>query len=311
MLKKIISTLFVLFLTISVSAYFLLNPEKKQLDKTTRIALGGTYIQLAKGITHYSLKRPLTGHTAEKPVVLIHGGTIPMWTWDEQVRALTDAGFTVLTYDQYGRGYSDRPDTDYDQALYLEQLAELIKKLDIDQPFDLIGLSLGGGTAVNFAAQNPEKVDKLILISPVICDFKTSTIFKIPVLGEFIARVAGVGVIVKRFKHLLKDNDDLEKYTKLFIEQTTYKGFERSILSMVRNDAMGDYSSAYKKVGDLAIKTLLVRGTQDTEITEDMIKKIKHLIPEIEYRPVDDTGHGIVFQKGDIVNKLILDFLNP
>ena len=309
MFKKFIGFTFLFVFIASISAYLILNPEKNEINNTARIAFGGTYIKLSDGVTHYKLQEPATGLGNGKLAVFVHGGTIPIWTWDQQTKALINAGFSVLTYDQYGRGYSDRPYVTYDQALYKKQLTQLLNKLNIDRPFDLIGLSLGGGTAVNFAAQHPEKIKKLILISPLICDFKTIPVFKIPVIGEFIARIAGVRTIVKRFKTLFKTNVDSKKYTKLFIEQTTYKGFERSILSMLRSDALGDYTASYKKVGDLKIKTLLIWGKNDTEITNDMINKIKTLIPNLGFKPVDDTGHGIVFQKSEIVNKLILDFL--
>jgi pimeloyl-ACP methyl ester carboxylesterase len=309
MFKKTLGIIFLFILIAIASAYLILNPEKNEINKTTRITLGGTYIKLTDGFTHYRLQVPAKGSGKKKLVVLIHGGTIPMWTWDKQAEALKNAGFRVLTYDQYGRGYSDRPDITYDQALYKRQLSELLTKLNIVEPFDLIGLSLGGGTAVNFTAHNPEKIKNLILISPVICNFKISGVFKIPILGEFIARIAGVRVIVKRFKSLFENNIESDKYTKLFIEQTTYKGFEKSILSMLRNDALGDYTASYKKVGDLKIKTLLVWGKRDTEITKEMINKIKDFIPNLDFKPIDDAGHGIVFQKSEGINKLILDFL--
>ena len=46
----------------------------------------------------------------------MHGVT--RWTWDNQIKALNDAGKRVLVYDKYGRGYSDRPKIIYNQELY-------------------------------------------------------------------------------------------------------------------------------------------------------------------------------------------------
>jgi pimeloyl-ACP methyl ester carboxylesterase len=302
---KPVAVIILLLVFLTVVAYFLLNPEKNELNEAARHRLGGTYIQLSKGMTHYRLEGPGNG----KVVVLVHGGTIPIWTWDQQVAALSAAGFKVLTYDMYGRGYSDRPDTTYDQALYRQQLLELTEKLDLTQPFDLIGLSLGGGIVVNFTAHYPEKIRKLILISPLINHFKVPSFFGIPVFGELMARFAGIGVIVKRFRALIQDHPEAEKYTTLFKEQTTYKGFQQSILSMLRNDAVRDYTACYKAVGQQKRDILLIWGKEDTEITRDMIKDIRSLIPHIKFEPIDNAGHGIVFQKPDIVNRLILNFL--
>ena len=288
-----------------VAAYFWVNPEKNILDEATRNRLGGTYIQLSHGMTHYKLEGPEHG----KPVILVHGGTVPIWTWDRLSPALSAAGFRVLSYDAYGRGYSDRPDVTYDQALYREQILELADKLALKKPFDLIGLSVGGGVTVNFSARYPERVDKLILISPLINHFKVPSILGIPILGDFLARFAGIRVIVKRFSELISGHPDAEEYTALFKEQTTYKGFERAILSMLRNDAVRDYTKAYGIVGKQNRDVLLIWGTQDSEITRDMIASIRALIPHLTFKPVDGAGHSIVFQKPDIVNRLILNFL--
>ena len=291
-------------IVILVGVYYALDPEDKELNQAERERLGGTYVQLSNGMTHYRLTGPADG----KPAVLVHGGTIPIWTWDYQIKALNDAGYRVLTYDKYGRGYSDRPAVTYHQALYKKQLYELVDKLGFTQ-FDLIGLSLGGGTVINFTAQYPQRVGKLVIISPMINNFKIPSIFKPPVFGEFIARVMGIKVIVDRFITLIEGHPDAAKYKKLFEEQTTYKGFQQAILSMLRNDAMLDYSKAYQTVGKQKRAILLIWGTGDTEINKEMIGDIRSFLPDLQFKPVEGVGHGIVFQKPDVVNNLIIDFL--
>jgi len=53
----------------------------------------------------------------------------------------------------------------------------------------------------------------------------------------------------------------------------------------------------------------LIWGTEDTEITREMIKDIRSFFPHLQFKPVDNVGHGIVFQKPEKVNTLIIDFL--
>jgi pimeloyl-ACP methyl ester carboxylesterase len=303
-LKKTLSIIVILFVLL-LSVYYLLDPETKTLDGSEREKLGGTYVRLSDGYTHYRL----TGTDSSKLVVLVHGGTIPIWTWDRLTKDLNNAGYRVLSYDKYGRGYSDRPNVTYDQALYKRQLFELVDKLGLKNKFDLVGLSVGGGTAVNFTAAYPEKVDKLVLISPLISNFKLPAIFQIPVIGEFVARLIGVKTIVKRFNKLIEGNPDAEKYKKLFVEQSAYKGFQQSLLSMLRNDAVRDYTKAYEKLGKQARNILLIRGAGDTEITADMLKEIRSYLPDAEFEPVKGAGHGAVFQKPEIVDSLVVGFL--
>lgn len=289
----------------AMGAYVALDPERQVLDERTRIRLGGTYIELADGVTHYQLAGPADGPV----VVLVHGATVPMWTWDHLTASLAASGYRVLRYDKYGRGYSDRPAIDYNRGLYQRQLRELVDRLGLKTPFDLIGLSMGGATAVNFTAQYPERVRKLVLIAPVIHDFEVPAAFRIPVLGEFAARLVGIRFIVNRFADLLADIPDFDAYHRLFSEQTTYRGFQQSLLSMIRGDALGNYDDAYRAVGRQERDALLIWGTDDAEITKDMIDAVCTSIPRLQFRPVSGTGHGIVFQKPALVQQAILSFL--
>lgn len=302
---KWLAVFFIGLFVVAIGIYLILDPEVNELNAATRAKLGGSYINLSDGMTHYQLEGPQDA----KVVVLVHGATIPIWTWDQQIPALTQAGFRVLSYDNFGRGYSDRPDVTYDQELHLRQLRELTDKLGLTKPFDLIGISLGGGTAANFTARYPDRVDKLVLISPLINNYKVPSYFGIPVFGEFLARLAGIRVISNRFASLIGNHPESEKYTRLFAEQTTYKGFQQSILSMLRNNAVGDYRAAYRIVGRQKRDVLLIWGTEDTGVTKPMVSDIQSFVPRLRFKPVEDVGHGIVFQKPKIVNTLITDFL--
>ena len=300
-----VPVLLAVLIIVLIGIYYLFDPETNKLDKAERARLGGTFIKLSEGFTHYKLE----GKDGGDLVVLVHGGRVPMWTWDKPVQALTDAGFKVLRYDMYGRGYSDRPEVTYNRYLYQRQLLELVDALGFAK-FDLIGFSLGGATATNFTAQNPERVRKLVLIAPVIKNFKVPSIFRIPILGEFVGRLFGVKIITKRFISSRKNDPEFQKYIKLFREQTTYKGFQQSMLSMIRNDALvGDYTAVYKSVGNQKRDILLIWGTEDREVTKPMIGEIQSLIPHLEFKPVEGVSHSIVFQKPDTVSNSIIEFL--
>jgi len=302
---KWLATFMIGLIVAAIGIYRFLDPEVNELNEAARARLGGSYIKLSDGMTHYKLEGPPDA----KVVALVHGATIPIWTWDQQVRALTKAGFRVLSYDNFGRGYSDRPAVTYDQKLHLRQLKELADKLGLTRPFDLIGFSLGGGTAVNFTARYPDRVDKLVLISPLINNYKVPAYFGIPVFGEFLARLAGIRVISNRFASLIGNHPESEKYTRLFVEQTTYKGFQQSILSMLRNDAVGDYRPAYQIVGRQKRDVLLIRGTEDTGFTKPMVSEIQSFVPRLTFKPVEGVGHVPMFQKPKIINNLIINFL--
>ncbi len=127
------------------------NTELLALDDEVREVAPGQFVELADGLTHYELAGPESGQV----VILVHGFSVPYYIWDTTFKALVRAGFRVVRYDLFGRGYSDRPDIDYDGALFERQIIDLIYALDLDSPIDFIGLSMGGAVTMRFAANNP------------------------------------------------------------------------------------------------------------------------------------------------------------
>ena len=101
--------------------------ETKELNENTRKEAAGSFVALSDGVTHYELGGPKDG----KPVVLVHGFSVPFFIFDPLFDFLTSAGFRVLRYDLLGRGYSDRPNTQYDANLFVRQLKELLDALEM------------------------------------------------------------------------------------------------------------------------------------------------------------------------------------
>ncbi|BAC69457.1 hypothetical protein AQJ43_07790 [Streptomyces avermitilis] len=100
----------------------------------------------------------------EGPVlVLIHGIGDSSATWAELIPDLART-HTVIAPDLLGHGASDKPRADYSVAAYANGVRDLLASLDIESA-TLVGHSLGGGVAMQFAYQFPERTERLILVS--------------------------------------------------------------------------------------------------------------------------------------------------
>lgn len=304
----IVGTSILIFFIVILSLFYLLsNHEKKSITPEIRSKTKGNYISLSDGLTHYQIIGPDSVQTA----ILIHGMTMPIWTWDFQVPALVKAGFRVLMYDQYGRGYSDRPHIKYDRELYLRQLHELLDALKIDDKLHLIGASMGGAIAINFAAHFPQRAQKIVLFSPLINGGpQRAKIFRPKLVGEFLMRVIGISFFTKRCVSYYEGTEHVERYERLFKEQISYNGFEYSLLNLFRTDALGDYREAYSSVAKTKKPVLLFCGSADPEISQAMMNELKSLIPYTEAYPIEGAGHGMSVQlKTEKVNPILIDFL--
>ena len=286
--------------------YIALNREAQTLDERTRADLGGTYVELPGGVTHYELSGPDDGPV----VVLVHGGTIPLFTWDSQMPALREAGYRVLRYDQLGRGYSDRPRADYDRALYQRQLEDLLSALGIDGPVDVVGVSFGAAVAATFTAAHPERVRKLVFIAPVVDYAEGRALFdlaKVPLLSEWYARVFAVRGAVARANGFFAQAGADPSYAERFDEQTRFDGFEQALLSMSRTDALTSYRDTYATLGEQP--KLVIWGAEDGEIPRAHVDFIVENASNVSFVEVEGAGHGVTVERADGVNRRMVGFL--
>jgi len=97
------------------------------------------------------------------PILLIHGITASSVVWEE-VGARLARHHTVLAPDLLGHGHSAKPRGDYSMGAFASGIRDLVLTLGLE-PVTVVGHSLGGGVAMQFAYQFPERVGRLALVS--------------------------------------------------------------------------------------------------------------------------------------------------
>lgn len=108
-------------------------------------------------------------HGNGKPVVLVHSGGADMRDWGYLVPLLSE-NFYVIAFDGRGAGRSPSP---VQPPNYVEDLLSLLDHLNISQAA-VIGHSMGGRIATEFAIHYPERVSELIVIAPALSGFPYS-----------------------------------------------------------------------------------------------------------------------------------------
>ena len=102
-----------------------------------------------------------------KPVVLIHGWPLSGRSWENQVPALVDAGYRVITYDRRGFGKSSQPFGGYDYDTLARDLNRLVEHLDLSD-MTLVGFSMGGGEVARYiGTYGSDRVAKAVLAAAV------------------------------------------------------------------------------------------------------------------------------------------------
>jgi pimeloyl-ACP methyl ester carboxylesterase len=283
--------------------------ETKELNEAVRKEIGGSFIALKDGVTHYELAGPRGGI----PVVLVHGFSVPFFIYDPTFEFLSKAEFRVLRYDLIGRGYSDKPRVRYDIHLFVKQLKDLLDALEM-QKVDLVGLSMGGPVTAAFIEKYPRYVRKHVLIDPSGAKRVELTNLlkaaKVPILGELLIGLFGSGNMVKGIASDFFDPELVEFFQAKYKAQMKFKGFKRAILSTMRNGMLESFLGIYKKVGVLKIPTLLFWGENDKTTPFADHPLILKALPHAEFHPIKNCSHIPHYEKTEIINPILLEFLS-
>jgi pimeloyl-ACP methyl ester carboxylesterase len=115
-------------------------------------------------VTIHGHRRAFIRRGSGPALLLLHGLGCDHSTWGPVLDQLAKR-FTVVAPDLLGHGSSDKPRADYSVGGYANGMRDLISVLGIDR-VTVVGHSLGGGVAMQFAYQYPELTERLVLVAP-------------------------------------------------------------------------------------------------------------------------------------------------
>jgi pimeloyl-ACP methyl ester carboxylesterase len=287
--------------------YISADVEQRELDDETRASMTGKFVRLTDGYTHFELAGP----NAARTVVLAAGFSVPYYIWDPTFNALTAAGFRVLRYDYFGRGYSDRPSIPFTDDMYVRQLDELLKALRIDSPIDLAGISFGGSLITSFADRYPDRVRSLIYFDPSIRKpYDLALVDHVPVMWNYLTTV-----LEQRYwaEGQLGDFLHPEKFpdwAKRYEDQMQYKGFRRARYSELVSNMRVDQTEQLKRVGQHPRPVLVFWGKQDSTVPFEESEWLMNMLPNGRLVAVDESGHLPQWEQPENVHPELVEFLN-
>ncbi|QDP01318.1 alpha/beta fold hydrolase [Thalassotalea sp. PS06] len=303
-MKKILWITLVVVLLGGLSLPVWLNQERLQLQPS-EISTGGKIATTENGFIHYRLQ----GQEQDPLIVLVHGFSVPSYTWDRTVPYLIARGFRVLTFDLYGRGYSSRQHSKYDRALFVGQLNDLLMQLEIDEKVSLVGLSMGGAIVSAFAAEYPHKVEKVVLMAPFHQPIDIGPM-KYPLLGDYLAYTFFVPSMPESQYDDFIEPDSFPLWSEKFKNQMQYKGFRFAILNTAREFLQSDPMADFRAIEQFEIPSLLLWGDQDKVFdVKNRVLVAKTLGNKNKMVVVNNAGHALHYENDDRVNPLISEFL--
>ena len=230
---------------------------------------------------------------------------------------LVDAGYKVLVYDHFGRGFSERPSVAYDQDLYVESLRGLLDYQNISQSVHLVGYSMGGPVVGYFTQQYPDSVKSISFIAPAgfMQEDSVSRIAVMPIVGDWFWQVFGKWLYFREVRKEATSADDSvglpeSEFVKKYSVQMEYKGLIKALLSTVRNFDFFNAKRMFGKVGELKIPTITIWGTDDGVVPFVGSAELMQSIPHSELKIINQGKHDIAYANSSDVGNTIKEFLD-
>jgi len=283
------------------------RPRERTRLAAARRAHGGGCAELSAGVTHYRID----GASGATPLVLVHGATVPLWEFDFLVPELLRAGFQTLRFDLYGHGLSDRPAVDYTLDLFVAQTLELLAAVAFPQPAAILGHSLGAAIAAAVAARAPDAVGEIVLVAPLLnfnARSKWARAFKRRGTGDLLMRFFGVPALVRR-RRARYARIGRPRLTELFVEQASFDGFGRALLSMIRAETLGEQGARYAALRALAHKVLVISGGADAVIPADDVARVRALVGPHSRLEIERAEHNLLLTHPAEVAAALREFL--
>ena len=265
-MKKALFFLFI-FIAIPAFLYFALDRENIDINEF-RLNSGYQEVKLSDGITSYKD----IGEKNNKVIVLVHGATFGSLAYEEYVNVFLENNYRVITYDQYGRGYSDRVHTNVSIELMERQLKELIEHCEVENLI-LYGVSFGAAVVAKYASNNPEKISFIGYQVPVIdsANIPLLSIVKIPLYGDLISRSFLVPSALKR----IEEYEDLmsKKLIDHYIGQFEVKGTEKFFKQFFLGNAMSNRLNDHNIIGSNSMPSYFAYAEDDIEIDSQLVEE--------------------------------------
>jgi pimeloyl-ACP methyl ester carboxylesterase len=240
-------------------------------------------------------------------VVLVPGLGGDHFLWRHQILPLA-ARFDVITPDNRGSGQSSAPDEPYTMAMLADDLAGLLDTLGIARAH-LVGASMGGFIALEFALRHPQRLDRLVL-----CATAPGGPQSVPIPAETVAvlaqRTGDPRVDLERFLALSTSesyrtahSDDIEAHIawRVAHPQPVY-AYHRQLAAAAAHDASD-------RLQDIRATTLICHGTADLIVPVANARILAERIPGARLRLFDGGSHQFFWEQAERFNQILIEFL--
>ena len=243
------------------------------------------------------------GNKNDTPIIFLHGSPSSLHTF-EPLFEVFDQNYRLISYDHPGHGLTGpNPEHDYTYQGFAKALDLVVSELNLEQ-FILVGHSLGGWISWRYAAEHPESVTSLVLISAsgmpdLLADQNRDISFALRVSQSAAGRKLPEYIMPRSmvanssYKAMYDDELVTDEVIDLFWELMRYPGNRQAFTIRNAQDRDEHLADTAKSI---QAPTLLIWGEQDTFVPPSSTKAFSDRIGNTETVLLPNVGHFSMFE---------------
>ena len=241
------------------------------------------------------------------PIIFLHAGVADSRMWEPQLKAFAKH-FDVVTPDMRGFGKSELPPERWSPV---KDIASLMDELHL-KPAHVVGCSIGGRIAIDFALDHAERISKLVLVGPGIGGMKFDEKYaELWSEVEAADKAGDMDAVNRAEMHLWLDGPRRKRgYVKqplrdLFLEMNG--GNFSSDFEAAPQDELDP--PAIERLDEITAPTLIVVGDEDVPTIFDAVEVLMAKIPHGRKAVIHDAAHLPNLEHPDEFNRIVMGFL--
>jgi pimeloyl-ACP methyl ester carboxylesterase len=298
-LKRISTLLLLILMAIDIvmSVLFYRHPVgmiTQAMDVRLRLAgFRSEYVRVGPYRVHYFVGGQGT------PLLLIHGLGARSEDWTPQMPLYAKNGFRVYAVDLLGCGRTDRPDIAYTIGQQVDLIQGFLTSVQVEKA-DVVGWSMGGWVALEFALQHPERVKRLVAMDSAGLKFNTK-------LTPDILEPNNVPEL-QRLEAVLMAR---KYYIPGFVQRDLLRTMQgnRAVVQQTLESLLREEGGFAVRLSQLQMPVLLVWGQQDELIPPSAGKKMHQAIPQSVLQLYAGCGHMGPATCAGRMTPRVMDFL--
>ena len=272
-----------------------------------------------------------TSNPDHPTVVFSHGYTLSLKSWVLQRRALVQAGYRVVLWDQRSHGQSEQAPR---ESCTIDQLGRDLHRVITETVPDgrlvLVGHSMGGMTVMALAEQFPELIRERVVAAAFVATCAGGQAMVSLGFGQLIGRLigrVGPGVLdrlgtrqdwLRSVRHLGRDVEDfiVERYSFASPVPPAAIRYTGDMIFGTPFTVMSDFLPSidvHDKRKALeqfhGVETLVINGMQDLLTPPDHSEAIVRLVPGAEHVVIDEAGHIIMLEHPEVISEQLLSVI--